>query len=438
MACELDRQVTVFETRTGGRLGRFFPEGDFNGRVIITQDGSVVKANYDQSAVYDRLGRKRFDLPGVDGDCLARGPHDVLAGLTRVQSFDAAGSYDYAANAQAVTFWSLLDGEPLGQLPPVDREAYDSGRLHFLATNPPSLVLAGNRLLGLYQAQFGQARRRISEADARAVIGQLQADEYRLREEATQRLLDAGRDILPLLTTAPTDNPEARARIDLVRKALALPSYKFVGVMPCGQISCFAVHPDGRHFVAVEEKKLLVGRVEPGRLEVMGVVAVEAAPTAITFDAQGRLLVGYANGALAEYALDISALPAPESVTTASAPVKKPKPKRVNPERNTGADDINWTDDSTTLPASRPARKRPTSRPTTWPTTGPITQPTSGPTSGPAPTPTSGPTTEPTAEPTTEPTTEPTVDPDSEDRNEDDTPVPPPPPIRRRPIRWLW
>lgn len=149
----------------------------------------------------------------------------------------------------------------------------------------------------------------VAAAEVRRLIAQLSSGTFAVRDQATSKLIKAGRPVLPMLKTVKADSAEVKARIDLIRKKIRA---KQTAYWMMDQIACdgeptraISFHPDGCHWAAVwgEESaaRVVIGRVRKGKIEVLRKVADRNMPHTVSFGADGALYVGNLNGTVSVY-----------------------------------------------------------------------------------------------------------------------------------------
>lgn len=365
--------VRVWDRRTRTVKQVWLPHEDV-GRLAVSADGSTVLAAGEKSCLLiDASSGKTlrsWPAEGYGGNSAALSPDGKLAVLPEgyrkitvartsdgVSKLDLdlgdSGQFSFQSGARlsigpdfelaapcsdgSVGIWSLLDGKFLHRLsiardqekkpaapgrpagPPGPGGAEPAsisleGCAFFLA-DPPAVAAWDSNHIYLWMAQ-GRTPSPLTEKEVRELIALLGCNSYKQRESATNRLIAAGRSILPVIRAARSDDTETAARLAGIQVAVSRGrAYGLAGTLDLGKrrVECFAVGPNGRYWVAVVQGEILIGEIRDGRLCPLWQFGAPDGPRTLAFDPDGVLLVGNGNGTVSEYVLDteaLSALPA--------------------------------------------------------------------------------------------------------------------------------
>ena len=238
-----------------------------------------------------------------DGRVQAEVAHDQIPTWGAVVDISPDQELACACSDNHLRLWSARSGELL-------QELALAGACHGCAFVPGQggLLTWGDKEIALWIAP-PRAVKPLAEAEARALIAQLASDSYKQREAATQRLIAAGRPLLPLLQSIRADDAEQAARLALVQKQLLKGAdYRTVATLPLnagGGSTYLSLHPRDGYWALTHgrppERTILLGRAGGGQLMLLGEFKPPQQPESVAFADGGRLLVGNCNGTISEY-----------------------------------------------------------------------------------------------------------------------------------------
>jgi hypothetical protein len=174
------------------------------------------------------------------------------------------------------------------------------------------LVACDDKRIHQWRAESAKSKR-LTEAETRKYLAQLDDESFRARQEAVQALSGAGDAVLPLLDAVnPKDNPSLADSIRGIRQSIAqarLPR-KDAGETPelTATIRALAAHPDGTTWAAIAgsgpSSELLLGRATDAGPEIVERLSGFSAPRALAFSGDGRsLYVGNGDSTISVYEL---------------------------------------------------------------------------------------------------------------------------------------
>ncbi|HOF19498.1 MAG TPA: WD40 repeat domain-containing protein, partial [Phycisphaerae bacterium] len=196
----------------------------------------------------------------------------------------------------------LADGTEIGQVNPIP----GLRGCRFVPGSGGAILAWKDGQVLLWTPQRG-APAPLTQDEARRLIAQLGSDNYETRERATERLISAGRSVLPVVKAARSDDPEVKGRLRVVETKVLANGTEFrppdMLSLHGGQLK-LAVHPDGRHWAAAvtglrNSPEIVLGEIREGKLEVVRRFRPPHAVSALDYDSAGRLLLGGHNGTVA-------------------------------------------------------------------------------------------------------------------------------------------
>ncbi|HAU36827.1 MAG TPA: hypothetical protein DCX07_03810 [Phycisphaerales bacterium] len=198
----------------------------------------------------------------------------------------------------------LADGTEIGQVNPIP----DLRGCRFVPGSGGAILAWKDGQVFLWTPQRG-APAPLTQDEARRLIAQLGSDSYETRQRATERLIRAGRSVLPVVKAARSDDPEVKGRLRVVEAKVLANGTEFrppdMLNLHGGQLK-LAVHPDGRHWAVVSgqsgRQEMVLGEIREEKLEVVRRFRPPHAVSVLEFDSAGWLLLGGHNGTVAVFA----------------------------------------------------------------------------------------------------------------------------------------
>jgi WD40 repeat protein len=245
---------------------------NYGGEVVFAGARSILASEGEHGKVFDA------DLRGETGSFGAKG-HSIDHVAATADGRIAAT----AGNDGTVRLWNVATGNELRCMVVAKKEG-GNGSTH--DRNPQRCAFAPDGRLLLVATRDcrllawrapPETGDELKPEVLQQWIAELGADEFDVREQATERLVAAGEMVLPLLDAVDArDNAEVEARMKIVRKRMAVRGVPVVaaGDLAVGRPVCdVVVLPDNRHWVAAAGAgalgELVVGESAGGALRIL-------------------------------------------------------------------------------------------------------------------------------------------------------------------------
>jgi len=294
LAAESRRPVRVLDLRSGKIVRTLGHEGA--GSVAFLKDSKRALTMDDARLCIWRLddGMRIMNLESRQNNIITLAVSDdgILAAVT-------------SWNKDGIRLYNLAEGKILGTI----RQGSTDFRSCGFDPNSHSIVAVSLTGLHLFIPPRPKGGR-LSEDEVEQLISQLGDDKYKVREEATRKLIEGGLPVLDAIQTLETDDPEVRHRLGLVRAEIpkTLGEYRTSAFcrlrLPFPRLLYF--QPNGRQCVSTHGyydtyTPLVIGELRDGRLRVLQTIEPEYKPVAARFAEDGTLYVGNYNGTISVY-----------------------------------------------------------------------------------------------------------------------------------------
>ena len=292
-----DKTTWLLDARSGKLLHRL-PHGGGRG-VAFSPDGKLAiaagsAANSGQGVAVWRVE----DGKAVAGLPCRRRPNAV--------SVDPQGRPVIAVcGRESLQIWGLRAGKLLREIPLKDRKPSGCA---FVPAAAPCLLIRDKAGLSLWTSPRAEGVR-LTDAEIRRLIAELGADKYKTRQRATERLIQAGDRVLAALAKVENKDAEVQTRVAHIQETILNSGSAYeqkAQVLLAEGDSSFSLHPDGRHWAALEGSyataRIVIGRIDAGKLTVVRRIQDANVPETVVFGRGGRLYVGSGNGTVSVYA----------------------------------------------------------------------------------------------------------------------------------------
>jgi len=299
--------VWKLDLRTGEVLGSLATEGRASG-VAFTDDGKhAMTASSGQGLLLWRLSDHKVERTFQVAEDQGMGM------FMRSYSSNSLSVSDDGALAATTSWddklwiWSIAGGNVVQDL-----EEKDAGfrACAFAPSGGAWLIAVGDNGMYCYVRPSGK-QEGLTAAQVKELISRLGAKKYKDRQEATEKLIEAGEDVLDALKAVDSDDPEVSHRVRKIRREIqkTLGKYRktdFLG-MEDVRADSFCFHPDGRRWALVRgayaTARITIGEFREGRLKVLRDIEDGNLPCVLRFSADGALYAGNANGTVSVYSL---------------------------------------------------------------------------------------------------------------------------------------
>lgn len=316
-----DKTIYVLDPQTGKTMAQWHNEGGYANCWALSADGKLA------------IGRMSYEYAGVwrtsDGQLLhqisPKGDNEETVSITGLD-LSAEGQLAMAGANKTVRLAQAPGGTLIQDL----SIGQDIEGCRFLAGAEGGLVVWAQHELRLWTLPAAKAKS-LSDDEVKKLIEQLGSEKFKDREAATEKLIEAGKSILPILKANKTDDAERQHRIELVTEGVVKAEQYTESdklSMNLKDDTCFALHPDGHHWAVASgywaKRQLIVGDIVDGKLKALFTAQTLEPPNRICFDGAGNLIVANDNGTVAIYEMPKFSELTP---TTTSAPATGPAGK---------------------------------------------------------------------------------------------------------------
>lgn len=295
---ESDGMVRVRDAATG-ELKREFQGDDDAMQLIFAKD--------DQWIIAAGMDNKVQVWPTKEGNVL-RGFEGHSNNVEAIAVSPDGSLMVTASTDKSARLWDLDTGAELRSFTNFE----DSLRgAVFLADGRSFLVAANEPELWGWLAPAVVAGGPLEDAELERLVGELSAENFAVRNDATQALIDRGSAILPMLEAVVSDDPETSFRLKTIRSRIRSAEYE--GKMEVltkfdGDIGALASDPGGRYWAATvgseANGRVVIGTVHDGRFEILQELCDGHSPRFLSFNGDGTVLAtGNRDGSLSLFAV---------------------------------------------------------------------------------------------------------------------------------------
>ncbi len=297
-----DEKPSLLDIRTGKILVNFEQKSVSN--ILFMPDGKHVLLSGDGGVIMWRIDGKYVRSFNIMRD-------DGLENVSESVSYlgvSPCGDMLIACGRKGIIWiWNVDTGTLLETIRQSGRQRQYSA-CEFVGNKTGGILAIVDKQV-FYLRRPTQANSGWTREEILALVRQLDEKQYRRREDATKKLAEGGPDVLAVLKTIKSNNPEVALRLQFVRQQIAkkLTGYKMSDVLECrDELADFlAVHPDGQHWAVIEGKyahaRILIGRIKDDKLVAIRRIEDENMPYSVRFGRDGMLYVGNRNGTVSIY-----------------------------------------------------------------------------------------------------------------------------------------
>jgi WD40 repeat protein len=220
-----------------------------------------------------------------------------------------------AAGDGTARVWGAHSGKELSRIGTPTENTQRTVRLPtFLADNRSLAVVDDNKQLKVWLAPLVEGDRQATAEEVRRLIGDLSNDRYRIRQEATDKLVRLANAMREHLQNVTTNDPEVAWRLRQIMLGVErgeAPSMALGQALPLDDVpQSLAAHGDGVHFAVVlradAAASIVIGRFTPDGAATLRKIETGHSPSRLAFSADGRrLFAANRNGTVSVFECDV-------------------------------------------------------------------------------------------------------------------------------------